>query len=43
MNNIDECEYCIYNARHHLIVCALHPNGVKNENCADFKPDPNFR
>ncbi|GGA36044.1 hypothetical protein [Okeania sp. KiyG1] len=37
--NREECEYCIYNARHHLIVCALHPKGSNDKNCPDFKLD----
>ncbi|WP_293065482.1 hypothetical protein [Okeania sp. SIO2B3] len=46
--NIKECEYCIYNAWHDLIVCALHPKGPNDKNCPDFKTDPelegkNFR
>ena len=35
-----ECEYCIYNARHYAIVCALHPSGVNSKKCPDFKQDP---
>ena len=47
MKNVN-CEYCIYNARHYSMVCALHPSGPSEKNCPDFKKDPelegkNFR
>ena len=41
--NREECQYCIYNAHHYTIVCALHPSGVKTEKCPDFKQDPELK
>jgi hypothetical protein len=42
MNQLPECDRCLYNAHDPHILCAVHPVGVE-ESCVDFKPDPNVQ
>ena len=43
MPKIPECDHCILYARNPYVVCSVHPEGVKTNNCMDFRPDPNAK
>lgn len=43
MPKIPECDYCLFCAHDHHIVCAVHPAGPGGDRCLDFRPDPNFK
>ena len=40
MPKIPDCDRCFLNARNPYIVCAVHPLGVSDSSCLDFRPDP---
>jgi len=41
MNKLRECDRCQFNARSAYTVCAVHPFGVMDDSCLDFREDPN--
>jgi hypothetical protein len=42
MNKLPECDRCQFYARSSYAVCAIHPYGVEEENCLDFREYLNF-
>jgi hypothetical protein len=43
MPKLPECDRCIFCAHDYHIVCAIHPAGVEEDSCLDFRPDPELR
>jgi hypothetical protein len=41
MKKIPECDRCLFNTRSAYTVCAVHPFGVDDDSCLDFREDPN--
>lgn len=39
MPKIPECDRCLLNTHNPYIVCAVHPFGVDDDSCLDFRPD----
>ncbi len=42
MKKIPECDRCLFKAHSPHTVCAVHPFGVKDNSCLDFREDPNL-
>lgn len=42
MNKLPLCDRCLFNAHSPYTVCAIHPNGVQESTCLDFREDPNL-
>ena len=40
MNKLPECDRCQFYAHSNYTVCAVHPNGVLEKRCLDFREDP---
>lgn len=40
MPKTPECDRCLFYAHDHHIVCAIHPSGPEEDNCLDFRPNP---
>ncbi len=40
MPKLPECDYCLLCAHDLHLVCAVHPSGVDDSTCIDFRPDP---
>jgi predicted RNA-binding Zn-ribbon protein involved in translation (DUF1610 family) len=41
MPKIPDCDRCLLYAHSLHLVCAVHPSGVDDDNCIDFREDPN--
>jgi hypothetical protein len=41
MNKLPECDRCQFYAHSNYTVCAIHPSGVHEEKCLDFREAPN--
>jgi hypothetical protein len=37
---LPECSICTFFAESHFLHCTIHPSGVKEESCQDFRSDP---
>lgn len=42
MAKLPECDCCLFCAHDYHIVCAIHPSGPEEDNCLDFRPDPDL-
>ena len=40
MPKLPECDRCLFCAHDYHLVCAIHPAGVEEDSCLDFRPDP---
>jgi hypothetical protein len=40
MLNHPQCDRCLYNAHNPHLLCAVHPEGIEEESCIDFRSDP---
>lgn len=40
MPKLHQCNTCRYCTHHYALVCALHPDGVEGNVCADYEVDP---
>lgn len=40
MSKTPYCDRCLFCAHDHHIVCAIHPAGVEEDSCLDFRPNP---
>ncbi|MDZ4872084.1 MAG: hypothetical protein CLLPBCKN_001472 [Chroococcidiopsis cubana SAG 39.79] len=40
MPKLPECDRCKFHSHDYHIVCAIHPAGVEEDSCLDFRPDP---
>jgi hypothetical protein len=40
MPKLPECDRCLFCAHDYHVVCAIHPAGVEEDNCLDFRPTP---
>lgn len=40
MPKLPECDRCLFCAHDYHIVCAVHPMGVEEDSCLDFRPNP---
>ena len=43
LRKLPECKRCQFNARSQYLVCAVHPNGCKENQCIDFRLDPRIQ
>ncbi len=43
MSKIPDCDRCLFNAHSPYTVCAVHPFGVDESSCLDFREDPNAK
>ena len=43
MPKLPECQICQFNARSQYLVCAIHPNGCKDDQCIDFRLDSSIQ
>ena len=41
MCKFDQCQLCLFYSHDPHIVCAIHPTGPVDDNCLDFRLDPN--
>ena len=41
MPKIPKCDRCLLYAHNPHLVCAVHPDGVEESDCLDFRVDPN--
>ncbi|RCJ40827.1 hypothetical protein A6770_37405 [Nostoc minutum NIES-26] len=41
MPKIPDCNHCLLSAHDPHIVCAVHPEGIEDDSCLDFREDPN--
>lgn len=42
MPKLPECDRCLLYAHSPYLVCALHPTGVAEDSCLDYRLDPNI-
>ncbi len=40
MAKLPECDRCVNYAKSPFLVCAIHPNGLRERHCPDFCPTP---
>lgn len=43
MPKLPECDRCQFYGRNPHLICAIHPTGVEDEHCLDFREDPKTR
>lgn len=40
MPKLECCDRCLLYVRTPYLICAVHPTGIKGNECDDFRPDP---
>ena len=43
MSKVPECDSCQFYSQNPHIICAIHPFGIDEDKCLDFRPDPNIQ